>query len=193
MLNAWAAFSPCRQPPELLIMTRISTVVLLFIAISCQTKREQEDATASFSNDTAAALTKRPGPDMPRSAADRLVRALYFEHSKKENPLLETKDRTLIDQFFAKSTADLIWRDASASPGKRKRTQENPLFNAPNEAIKKTWVLPAVIAGTQAVVYVTFEHNSEPKEIRIDMHQIAGRWRITDMHYPGGKRLTQLL
>lgn len=193
MLNAWAAFSPCRQPPELLIMTRISTVVLLFIAISCQTKPEQEDATASFPNDTAAALTKRPGPDMPRSAADRLVRALYFEHSKKENPLLETKDRTLIDQFFAKSTADLIWRDASASSGKLNRTQENPLFNAPNKTIKKTWVLPAVVVGSRAVVYVTFEQDAKQREIRIDMQRVTGRWRITDMHYPGGKRLTQLL
>jgi len=104
------------------------------------------------------------------------VRALYFEHSKKDNPLLETKDRALVDQFFVKSTADLIWRDVSASLGKLGRIWENPLFNAPNETIKKTWVLPATIAGPRAVVYVTFERNTKPEEIRIDMRQIAGRW-----------------
>ena len=178
--------------PKLLIMTRILKTVLLFMAVSCQTKPEEEDTTTSFPKDTVAALTKRPGPDAPRSAADRLVRALYFEHSKKENPLLETKDRTLIDQFFAKSTADFIWQDALASPGKLKQTQENPLFNAPNKSIKKTWVLPAVVSGSRAVVYVTFEQYAEPREIRIDMLQVAGRWRIADMRYPGGKRLTQL-
>ncbi|GAB3640518.1 hypothetical protein GCM10027423_11540 [Spirosoma arcticum] len=99
----------------------------------------------------------------------------------------------MIDQFFAKSIADLIWRDALASPGKLKRTKVNPLFNAPNETIKKTWVLPAVVAGSRAVVYVTFERNIKPEEIRIDMQQIAGRWRIKDMFYPDGKQLTQLL
>lgn len=179
--------------PKLLIMARIFTIILLLTAVSCQTKPGQETTTTSSSEDTVALLAKRPGPDAPRSAADRLVRALYFEHSKKENPMLETKNSALIDQFFTKSTADLIWQDASASPGKLKRTRENPLFGAPNETIKKIWVLPAVVVGSQAVVYVTYEQNNEPKEIRINMQHVAGRWRITDMHYPGGQRLTQRL
>ena len=157
-------------------MPRICFVFLLLVSMSCQTKLQQETSGSSTSVDTAAILAKRPGPDAPRSAADRLVRALYFEHSKKDNPLLETKDRALVDQFFVKSTADLIWRDVSASLGKLGRIWENPLFNAPNETIKKTWVLPATIAGPRAVVYVTFERNTKPEEIRIDMRQIAGRW-----------------
>lgn len=174
-------------------MSRILVVSLLLITFSCQTKPKQETSVASPPEDSAAILTKRPGPDAPRSAADRLVRALYFEHSKKENPLQETKDRALIDQFFTKSTADLIWHDASTSSGKLKRTKINLLFRAPNETIKKTWVLPAAVAGSRAVVYVTFETNAKPQEIRIDMQQVAGRWRIMDMLYPDGRRLTQLL
>ena len=174
-------------------MSRILIVILLLTFLSCQTKPKQE-TSASPAEDSAAILAKRPGSDAPRSAADRLVRALYFEHREKENPLLARKDRALIDQFFVKSTADLIWRDASMmSPGKLKRTKTNPLFNAPNASIKKTWVLPAAVAGSRAVVYVTFERNAKPEEIRIDMQQVAGRWRITDMLYPDGKQLTQLL
>ena len=171
-------------------MSHLTIVVMLFAVISCQTKPKQEATAAAPPVDSTALLAKRPGPDAPRSAADRLVRALYFEHSKKENPLLETKDRTLIDQFFAKSTADLIWRDAST--GKLKRAKTNPLFNVPDEIVKKAWVLPATVAGSQAVVYVTFEEKTKPKEIRIDMQQVAGRWRIVDMTYPDGKRLTQM-
>ena len=174
-------------------MLRTSLVFFLLVTLSCQTKPKQETSATAPPVDSAAILAKRPGPDTPRSAADRLIRALYFEHSKKENPLLEKNNRALIDQFFAISIADLIWRDASASPGKLKRTKVNPLFNAPNETIKKTWVLPAVVAGSRAVVYVTFERNNKPEEIRIDMQQIVGRWRITDMLYPDGKQLTQLL
>ena len=174
-------------------MRRVLIAILLFTVSSCQTKPKQETSATNPPVDSVSILAKRPGPNTPRSAADRLVRALYFEHSKKENPLLERKNRALIDQFFSKPTADLIWRDASGSPEKLKRSKANPLFNAPNETIKKAWVLPAVVAGSRAVVYVTFERNTKPEEIRIDMQQIAGRWRITDMLYPDGKQLTQLL
>lgn len=168
-------------------------LILLATALSCQTKSKQETETTTVTEDSAALLAKRPAPGAPRSAADRLVRALYFEHNKKENPFRETKDRALVDQFFAKSTADLIWSDAQKPPGKVNRTKTNLLFNAADAAIKKMWVEPAAVAGTRAVVYVTFENNTKAEEIKVDMQQVAGRWRITDMHYPGGERLTELL
>jgi hypothetical protein len=174
-------------------MQRILCAVLMIVILSCQTKPKQEASTATLPEDSAATLDKRPGPDAPRTAADRLVRALYFEHSKKANPLLETKDRALIDQFFVKTLADRIWLDASASPGKLNRAKNNPLFNAPTDAIKKMWVEPGAVAGTRAVVYVTFERSAKPQEIRIDMQQVNGRWRITDMLYPDGSRLSGLV
>lgn len=171
---------------------------LFVIMLACQTKPKQEKETAvttgAIQEDSILALATRPGPDAPRSAADRLVRALYFEHSTKENPLRETKDRSLIDQFFAKSTADLIWNDAQKSSGKINRSKINLLFKAPDAAIKKTWVEPAAIGGSKSVVYVTFLNNNKPGDIRIELSQIAGnRWRITEMTYPDSTRLTELL
>lgn len=170
---------------------------LLFICVACQTKPKQEtettSTTATASEDSTAILAKRPASGAPRSASDRLVRALYFEHNKQENPFRETKNRTLIDQFFAKSTADLIWNDAQKPSAKVNRKKTNLLFNAPDAEIKKTWVEPAAVAGSRAVVYVTFENKAKPEEIKIDLQQMAGRWRITDMLYPNGKRLTELL
>ncbi|MFD2932634.1 hypothetical protein [Spirosoma flavum] len=172
-------------------------ILLLFFAVSCQTKPKQEtqttSTTATASEDSATILAKRPGPDAPRTAADRLVRALYFEHNKTENPMRETKDRSLIDQFFAKPTADLIWSDGKKSSTKVNRSKINLLFNAPDAAIKKMWVLPAVIGGSRAIVYVTFENDAKPEELRVDMQRLSGRWRITDILYPNGKLLTQLL
>lgn len=169
-------------------------IALLIFGLSCQTKPKQETTTASApaQEDSAAMLNKRPGPDAPRSAADRLVRALYFEHNKQENPFRE-KDRSLIDQYFAKPTADLIWSDVQKPAGKLKPAVTNPLFNASDKAIQKTWVNPAAVAGTRAVVYVTFTNKTRPEEIRLDLQQVAGRWRITEMLYPDGKRLTQML
>ena len=172
-------------------------LALLAITLACQTKPKQETetstTTATASEDSAAILAKHPGPDAPRTAADRLIRALYFEHNAKENPLRETKDRSLVDQFFAKSTADLIWNNAQKSTSKTTRSKINLLFNAPDAAVKKTWVLPAVVGGSRAIVYVTFENKAKPEELKIDMQQRAGRWRITDIFYPDGEQLSELV
>ncbi|GAB3693045.1 hypothetical protein GCM10027592_12520 [Spirosoma flavus] len=172
-------------------------IALLLIGVACQTKPKQEtnatSTTATALEDSATLLAKRPAEGAPRSAADRLVRALYFEHNKKENPLRETKNRSLIEQFFTKSTTNIIWSDAQKKPGKVNRSTINLLYNAPDMAIKKMWVEPAAIGGTRAIVYVTFEKNGKPEEVKVDMQQIAGRWRIAEMYYPGGIQLTQLL
>ncbi|SOD89527.1 hypothetical protein [Spirosoma fluviale] len=175
--------------------TPLLLTALVLISLACKTKPKQEAQTTSTTavEDSAAALAKRPTDNTPRSAADRLVRALYFEHNKTENPMRETKDRALIEQFFAKSTAELIWNDAQKSTGKLNRKKINGLYNVPDEAIKKTWVLPAVVGGTRAIVYVTFENKAKPEEIKVEMQQTAGRWRITDMRYPDGTLLTQLV
>ncbi|GAB3994081.1 hypothetical protein GCM10028807_30990 [Spirosoma daeguense] len=174
--------------------------IALFVissSLSCQNKSKQESSTTSTTvkapEDSASLLAKRPVEGAPRSAADRLVRALYFEHNKKENPLRETKDRSLIEQFFTKSTSDIIWADAQKKDGKVNRSKINLLFNAPDSSIKKMWVEPAAIGGTRAIVYVTFEENGKPEEVKVDMQQVAGRWRINEMYYSKGMQLTQLL
>lgn len=168
--------------------TMLLFAALLTTSLSCQTKSTQEadDELATTAEDTVVNLTKRPGPDAPRSAADRLVRALYFEHRTEENPFRETKDRAVVDQFFAKPTADLIWQS-------KKPIKARLFFNAPDAAVEKVWVLPANVAGTRAVVLVTFMNSDKPAEIQCEMTQIAGRWRITNMLYPNGEQLTQHL
>ncbi|GAB3951391.1 hypothetical protein GCM10028805_31400 [Spirosoma harenae] len=182
-------------------MTRLHWCIscLVLLAVACQTKPKQEAETPTTSGtqvheDSLLALATRPGPDAPRSAADRLVRALYFEHNKTENPLRETKDRTLVDQFFAKPTADIIWSDAQKSSPKVNRSKVNLLYNSADAAIKKTWVEAAAIGGSKSVVYVTFLNNNKPEDVRVELDQITGnRWRITDIIYPDKKRLTELL
>ena len=166
--------------------------LLLTTFASCDTKKTGSETNSSTATvDSAAALTKRPGPDAPRSAADRLVRALYFEHNKKDNPFRETKTGVLIDQFFAKPLADKIWKKVSQTGYKAPKV--NPLFNAPDASITKTWVEPAAVGGSRAIVYVTFLQAGKPAEVKVDLVQTAGRWRITELTYPAGKTLTQQL
>ncbi|WP_020606355.1 hypothetical protein [Spirosoma spitsbergense] len=175
--------------------TTYLTLTLLTFSLACQTKPKQDESKEKTAviDDSTTALSKRPGPDAPRTVPDRLVRALYFEHNKTENPFREKKNRALIDEFFAKPTADLIWNDAQKSTGKVNRAKTNLLYNAPDANIKKMWVEPAAIGGTRAIVYVTFLNKEKPEEVKIDMQQVAGRWGITEINYPNAQQLTKML
>jgi hypothetical protein len=192
MRNAW--FAPFDKLRLLLTAFSMRSTYLLaafvLLNLACQTKSKRDETTQTeiVQIDSASALAKRPTAEAPRSAADRLVRALYFEHSKKDNPFRE-KNRSLIDEYFTQSTAELIWKNGD----KLKPTKNNPLYNAPDASIKKMWVEPAAVGGSKAIVYVTFEKNSKPEEIKVDLQQQKGRWYIADMLYPDGKQLAQSL
>ncbi len=168
-------------------------LITLCFQLSCQTKPKQEAKTEQ--TETAPVdLTKRPADSAPRSAADRRVRALYFEHSKTENPFRDAENRSLIDDFFNTSTADRIWNDSRRVNGTWKRTALSPLFNEPDTEVKKTWVLPALISGDKAIVFVTYQKEGLEKEMRVEMISIGNdRWRISDIVYANGSRLTELL
>jgi len=168
--------------------TLLAAPLLLFFLLSCETKKTANQPASTVAVDSAATLAKRPESDAPRTAADRLVRALYFEHNKTENPFRETKDGTIIDQFFARSVADKIWKKVSQPSYSAPKV--NPLFNAADASITKIWVEPAAVGGSRAVVYVTYLLAGKPAEVRVDLVQLAGRWRVTELTYPAGKTLT---
>ena len=167
-------------------------LVALMLLYACQAKPKNESATTT--TDTTATvrvdLTKKPAPDAPRTAADRLVRALYFEHRVKENPFFETGDPTLAGQFFTKPMAEKVVAYAR-KPGKKGVL--NPLFNVPDKQAEKMWVLPATIAGERAAVFITYTHNGKPREMRCEMTRQADRFRIADIVYANGARLTETL
>lgn len=171
--------------------TYYAVFLALAIMLSCQTKPKQETTTQPAAESTTVDLTKRPANDAPRSAADRLVRSLYFEHDKQENPFLEA-NATLAEQFFTKETAALVVKHGAHTKANRKKI--NPLFNAPDSAVEKRWVLPAAVSGEKAVVFVTYQQADKEQEMRCELQQQAnGRWRIADIVYADGQRLTGIM
>ncbi len=168
-------------------------LAVLLVSASCQTKSKQEAKTEQTIS-APVDLTKRPTDSAPRSAADRRVRALYFEHNKTENPFRDAETRSLVDEFFSKPTADRIWNDPRRTNGTWKRTALNPLFNLADTEVKKTWVLPALVAGEKAVVFVTYQKEGVEQEMQVEMVSIGDdRWRISDILYADGSHLTKLL
>ncbi len=45
-------------------------------------------------------------------APDAVVKNLYTAHDADKGPFFQTKNRALVDRFFAKELANLIWKDA---------------------------------------------------------------------------------
>ncbi|MBO0936806.1 hypothetical protein J2I47_09650 [Fibrella sp. HMF5335] len=155
---------------------------------ACQSKPKTEATTAADTTATATVdLTKKAGPDAPRTAADRLVRALYFEHRVKENPFYEAADPRLAEQFFTKPLAAKVLAMAKRTG---KKATVNPLFNIPDKQAEKMWVLPATISGDKASVFVTYNDKGKPQEMRCEMTKHDGRFRIADIVYADGSRLS---
>lgn len=172
-----------------------SLLFLLPLAIACQTSPKTTETTATKPDTVAVDLNKMPGRDAPRSAADRMVRALYFEHDKEENPFLEASNPTLATQYFTPATAKLVQAKA-AKLGKQERHAINPLYNVPDKQVTKMWVMPGNVAGDKAVIFVTYTDATTGKEqaMRCEAELIEkGRWRISDIVYGDGKRLTEVL
>ena len=84
-------------------------------------------ADASTSNadaDASVARTPQPTPTVAaeggkQTPPEALVAELYRQHDKKRGPFYQTKDRALVEKYFDKSTADLIWKDAVGSKDQR--------------------------------------------------------------------------
>src|SRR5215204_2908430 len=62
--------------------------------------------------------------------AETLVADLYKQHDSKKSPFFQTADRSRVDKFFTRTTADLIWKDANSSKGEVGPIDFDPLYDA---------------------------------------------------------------
>src|SRR5688500_11189497 len=66
---------------------------------------------------------------------DAVVASLYKQH-KKRSPFFQTLSRALLDQFFEKDLADLIWKDAVTSKREEGALYYPPSYNAPSSSLE---------------------------------------------------------
>jgi uncharacterized protein DUF3828 len=120
---------------------------------------------------------------------DALVADLYRAHKLKHGPFFQTRSRALVDNYFTKSLADLIWKDARTSKGEVGAIDGDPLYDAQDFEIKHFAVGKAAIDGVNAKVTVTFENIGEKKTIVFLLMKGAAGWRINDIDYGNGRTL----
>lgn len=127
------------------------------------------------------------------ASPESLVGDLYKQHDAKKSPFFQNKSRALVDKYFTKSTADMIWKDAT-----RPDTNEigalgaDPLYDGQDFEIKKFAVGKAEIKDKSAAVPVTFENFGEKKRIVFALALVNNSWKIEDIKYPANYTLTQM-
>jgi Protein of unknown function (DUF3828) len=169
-------------------------LMLLLVAVSCSSMKTSNAANANI-NSTPSAIdggaaqanseTSSNANTTQTAAPETLVSDLYKQHDAKKGPFFQNKNRALVDKYFTKSTADLIWKDAT-------RPEQNeigalgadPLYDAQDFEIKKFAVGKAEIKDKSATVPVTFESYGKNYKIIYALALENNVWKIADINYP---------
>ena len=177
-------------------MNRYFTIVIFLIASSSCTLTGGVDTA---NNGTAETANANADVSVPAAAAggesaaarpDAVVADLYKQHDGKKSPFFQTKNRALVDKYFIKQLADLIWKDAVSSAGEIGALDADPLYDAQDTEIKNLKIWPAEIKDDKATVKVTFSNYSEKKSLTFSLALVNDVWKIADINY--GRKETLL-
>lgn len=129
----------------------------------------------------------------PRTTTPRqLVVNLYAQH-KTRSPFFQTRSRALLDKYFDRTLANLIWRDAHSAGGEVGALDGDPLFNAQDMEIKK-FVIGAETVGAQAAeVPVSFQNLGAKHTVTFQIVAQRNGWRISNIRYDDGASLVDIL
>jgi hypothetical protein len=141
----------------------------------------------------AAAKSSPQGPKSSRQMSPRaLVADLYRQH-KKQSPFFQRRSRALLDKYFARELANLLWQDARSSGDEVGALDGDPLFNAQDMDIKNFSIQEGVGGPRMVVVPVSFENLGQKHEIKFRLFSGGGTWRIANIEYDDGSTLLDIL
>jgi hypothetical protein len=138
----------------------------------------------------SAAGQRRTGP-IVRMTPEQTVAALYKQH-KKQSPFFQTKSRTLVDRYFDKEIADLIWNMPNA-PDEVGPLDGDPLYNAQDMEIRNFVIHKAMVTNGMATVLVTFTNIGKKQEVKFLLASRQADWKITNIKYDDGTDLIGIL
>lgn len=172
--------------------------IIIMAGVSCSpaanTTTANANADASVSPEPQAANQAADQPVTPetqreKDAIDALVKDLYKQHDAQKSPFFQTKNRALVDKYFDKNLADLIWKDANESEGEVGAISFDPLYNAQDTDIKNFSVGQPKINGDKANVAASFENYKEKQTVIFTLTRQNSAWKISDINYGNGNTL----
>ena len=143
---------------------------------------------AAFGSISSAQKTKTSAV-----SADAIVKNLYAaQKAEKTNPFAQIKSRTLVDKYFTKDFADLIWKTNSSELG----WNVDPLYNAQDVEITNFAVGKPTEDGSPDNVYVnaTFKNFGKMEKVGFSLQREANKaWKISNIDYSDGEDLASIL
>ncbi|HEX3283011.1 MAG TPA: DUF3828 domain-containing protein [Pyrinomonadaceae bacterium] len=126
-----------------------------------------------------------------RLTPEQVVAALYKQH-KKQSPFFQKKSRALVDRYFDKELADLIW-NIHNPPDEVGPIDGDPLYNAQDMEIRSFIIHKAKLTGDTATVLVTFTNFGKKQEVTFLLASRPSGWKITNIKYDNGTDLSGIL
>lgn len=137
-------------------------------------------------------LTVRATTKVPQPTPEVVVANLYKQH-KKASPFFQTRSRAILDKYFDKQLADLLWKDANTKREDVGPLNGDPLYNAQDMEIKKFVIGKAAITGKAAKLKVSFVNFDRNEEILFDLVSTPAGWRVSNLTYADGTTLIGIL
>ena len=183
----------------LLLTLLLSTALAIVSGCSLKTTTAESPNAKTNSNTVANANAEPAGTpasaaaQSETAAAEALIADLYKQHDAKRSPFFQTKNRALVDKYFTKSTADLIWKDATNSKGEIGALDGDPLYAAQDMQIKNFAIGKADVRAGTATVLVSFTNYDLKNTIKFQLKMISGSWKIDDIIWPEGTSMVKVI
>jgi hypothetical protein len=130
-------------------------------------------------------------------APDAVVKDLYAAQKAGSSPFFQTKSRALVDKYFTKDFADLIWKDTVAAKGEVGAIDFDPLYNAQDTEITAFKIgKPMYGEGNLDVadVPVTFTNMGKDETVLFRLERNRQKiWKIGDIYYPSNPKASSSL
>jgi len=131
----------------------------------------------------------KPAADSPTA----LVKELYRVHNNGKGPVLAGKNRAVLQKFFDKKLADLLWKILTTKSDEVGPLDFDPLFNAQDTEISNFLISAAVGNDQESTVTVTFRNGDSAETIKFRLHHTEIGWRVANIVYADGSDLIKIL
>jgi hypothetical protein len=126
-------------------------------------------------------------------APDALVRDLYKIHEQDsrsgKDRIINGRSRLYLDKYFAKTLADLIWKDMTTHKDDVGIIDFDVFYNTQDPDIKNLSVGAPKISGSKATVTVRFTNADVKETLNYHLVKQSSGWKIADIRYREGASL----
>lgn len=165
----------------------MTALILSIFVIACTLPTVGNNASAANENNVSSniesATPVSAGGEIAKTSPEAIVAELYKLHDAQKGPFFQTKNRPLVDKFFTKSFADLIWKANHGPEGEVGAIDFDPLYDGQDFEIKNLSFAASDIKDTTATVTANFLNFGEKRSVKYLMRFADENWKIDDIKY----------